>query len=185
MKVVIRVPGGLVDGQRRPRRLQVNGGGPWFLAALGRFERVGAGDLSLTDLVAVEAELGDGVFVALPLRRSLQEYLEANRPSPRSHRASTPAMGPVRRLQRYDQLRDNVPPTVNAVARAAQVAVLPNLGAVWVDGHHLFQPGERTPLPWTEPRVELTVVRPATVRSALREAIGRGGPRRAADADLD
>jgi hypothetical protein len=37
-------------------------------------------------------------------------------------------------------------------------------------------------LPWTEPRVKLAVVRPATVRAAMREIIGRKGPWRAAEA---
>jgi hypothetical protein len=54
---------------------------------------------------------------------------------------------------------------------------------VWVDRRRLFRPGELAILPWTEPRVKLAVVRPSTVQAAMREIIGRNGPRRAAEAN--
>jgi hypothetical protein len=65
------------------------------------------------------------------------------------------------------------------VARGARVAVLPSSGPVWVDDEHLFAAGETVPLPWTQPLVEMVVVRPKTVLAALRAVIGPGGPRRA------
>ena len=170
---VLAIPAGLVDGRKLARSLQVSGGGPWFLAARGCIERVGAGDLSLADLKAVEAELGDRVFVAMPRLRSLQEYLTGQAPGQRRTHGAISVFGPARRLQRFEELRDSAPPTLTATARGAQVAVLPELGPVWVDGYRLFRPGEKARLPWTDPRVELTVVRPSTVRSALREVIGR------------
>jgi len=85
--------------------------------------------------------------------------------------------GAVRRIQRFEDTRDSKPPTVSAVARGAQVAVVPDLGPVWVDRHRLFRPGEMASLHWTEPRVELVAVRPSTVRAALRKAIGGGRTR--------
>jgi len=172
------IPAALVDGRKLPRRLQVSGGGPWYLAGPGTFADVGAGDLSLADLKAVEAELSGRVLVALPLTRSVQEYLDLKAPRHGSARRGGPLIGASRRLDRFEQLRDSTPPGLRAVAKHAQVAVLPGLGPAWVDSHRLLTPGEKAVLPWTEPRVELTVVRPSTVRSALREAIGRGGPRR-------
>ena len=176
------LPAGIVDGRKLPRRLRVNGGGAWFLAGPGSFERVGAGDLSLGDLQLIAAELGNCVFVALPALQSLQEYLGGPGPRPKPGAGptiSTSILGASRRVQRYEQRRDETPPSIGAVAKGAQVAVLPKIGPVWVDGHRLFRPGEKATLPWTEPRVELVSVRPAVVRSAMRAAIGPRGPRRA------
>lgn len=177
------MPTALVDGRKLPRRLQVSGGGSWFLAGRGSFERVGAGDLSLEDLTSVEAELGKRVLVALPILPLLQDHLTRAVRESQGDRTSTSLWGASRRVQRYEQLRDRKPPTVSAVARGAQVAVLPVLGAVWVDRRRLFRPGELAILPWTEPRVKLAVVRPSTVQAAMREIIGRNGPRRAAEAN--
>ena len=120
--------------------------------------------------------------MALPGLRSLQEYLGGPGPRPKpggGPTISTSILGASRRVQRYEQRRDETPPSVGSVAKGAQVAVLPKIGPVWVDGHRLFRPGEKATLPWTEPRVELVSVRPAVVRSAMRAAIGRRGPRRA------
>ena len=178
---MLPVPAALVDGRKLPRRLQVSGGGPWFLAGPGSFERVGSGDLSLADLKAVEAELGDRVLVALPLLRSFQEHLSKKAESSQGVGLFA-SLGAIRRhLQHYEQVRDNAPPRVSAVARGAQVAVLPRFGPVWVDGHRLFRQGETATLPWTQPRVQLTVVRPSTVRAAMREVIARQPPRRDAE----
>ncbi len=157
----------------------MSGGGPWYLAGPGSFERVGAGDLSYADLKEAEAELGDAVLVALPLLRSLQDYLTGGDVRRRTPSRSSPIMtGAIRRIERFEETRDRKPPTVTAVARAAQVAVLPDLGPVWVDRHRLFRPGEKATLPWTEPPVELVVVRHSTVQTALRAAIGGGRTRR-------
>ncbi len=175
---MLRVPAALIDGRRLPRRLQVSGGGPWYLAGPGSFERVGAGDLSYADLKEVEAELGKAILVALPLLRSLQDYLTGEAPGRTGSKSSLITTGALRRIQRFEDTREKMPPTVSSVARAAQVAILPDLGPVWVDRHRLFRPGERATLHWTEPRVELDVVRPSTVRAALREVIGgRRAPR--------
>jgi hypothetical protein len=157
----------LGDGKKLPRRLQVSGGGPWFLAGPGSFRRVGAGDLSAADLHAVHAELGERVLVAMPAPRSLQQYLGAK------------ANWGMRRVRRYERLIANVPPSVAAVARGAQVAVLPDLGPVWVDNQHLFRAGDTATLPWTEPVVSLVVVKPRRVRDAIRGVIGPKGPKRA------
>jgi hypothetical protein len=180
---MLSVPAALVDGRKLARKLAVSGGGPWYLAGPGTFYRVGSGDLSYADLRAVGPELTERVLVALPRLSSLQEYLggAGKAQSTRPLDAHRSGMGIRARLHRYEQVRDGIPPTVNAVARAAQVAVLPDLGPVWVDSRRLFRPGEKTSLPWTEPHVELPVVRPSQVRSAMREAIGRGGPRRASE----
>lgn len=161
-------PAGLIEGHRLPRRLRVNGGGAWFLAGPGSFNRVGAGDLSHENLQAVFAELGERVFVSLPAPRQLEEFL-----GPQNKWA---IFRP--RLYRYEKLRRRVQPTIETIGREAQVAVLPGLGAVWVDGHRLFHDGETVPLPWTEPVVSLVAVRPRTVIRAMRRAIGPRGPKR-------
>ena len=163
-------PGGLVEGRRLPKRLRVNGGGPWYLAAAGTFERVGHGDLSLGNLQAVLADLGGRVFVSLPAQRSLQDYLG----SPQSPLNKYVGW----RLRRYEGTKQNLQPTVAAIARGAQVAVLPDLGIVWVDSHRLFRPGETVPLPWTEPLVEMVAIRSRDLQRAMRTAIGEGGPKR-------
>lgn len=160
-------PGGLVEGRKLPRRLQVSGGGPWFVASRGTLARVGAGDLSLADLEAVRRDLGDSVFVALPVARLLQQHLPAE------------DKWGTKRLRHYEKRRDRADPTAAALARGAQVAVLPDAGIVWVDGEKLFKAGEPVALPWTDPEVALQVVRPRTVRRAMRAAIGPRGPKRA------
>src|SRR5271167_2218404 len=99
---MLRVPAALVDGRRLPRRLQVSGGGPWYLAGQGSFERVGAGDLSYADLKEVETELGDDVLVALPLLRSLQDYLTGDAPRRTPSRSSPIMTGAIRRIERFE-----------------------------------------------------------------------------------
>src|SRR5271169_1421393 len=127
---MLRVPAALVDGRRLPRRLQVSGGGPWYLAGPGSLERVGAGDLSYADLKEVETELGESVLVAMALLRPLQDYLAGDAASRAPSRSSPIMTGALRRIQRFEDMRDRKPPTVSAVARGAQVAVLPDLGPV-------------------------------------------------------
>jgi hypothetical protein len=85
----------------------------------------------------------------------------------------------TRRLARSSKLTVPTHPKLAWVARGARVAVLPGLGTVWVDDEHLFKAGERVPLPWTSPAIELVVVRPAAVRLAMKAAIGHDGPKRA------
>lgn len=150
----------------------MSGGGPWFLAAPGCLEQVGAGDLSYEDLKAVEAGLGDAVFVAQARLATFQEHLTDGGLA-KWRGSQKGSFRPARRRQRFEQLRDSKPMTARAVAKDAQVAVIGSLGPVWVDGHRLFKPGETVPLPWTHPRVELVVVRPSTVRAAIEEIIGR------------
>ncbi len=116
----------------------------------------------------VHAELGAaGVFVCVAKARELDELL------PRWMRTTR------RRITQADRLGAPIPPKLNWVARGARVAVLPEFGTVWVDDEHLFRPGELVPLPWTDPLVELTVVRPAAVLVAMRDILGPGGPKRA------
>ena len=148
----------------------MSGGGPWFVAAKGSLFRLGAGDLSMADLIELQGLLDGRALVALPVARSLQEYL------PKADRWG------IGRLQRYERLRDRRPPSVGALARGAQVAVLPGEGIVWVDAQRIFRPGEVAPLPWTDPPVELTAVRPGQVLRALRAVIGTAGPKRVAPA---
>lgn len=163
-------PAGLIEGRRLPKRLRVNGGGPWFLAAEGAFELVGRGDLSHANLLAVQEDLRGRVFVSLPFTRPLEEFLE----KPNSLLSGYVA----RRMRRVENSRSRQQPSVAAVARGAQVAVVPDLGVVWVDTHRIFKPGERAPLPWTEPLVELVVVRPRELRTAMERVIGPHGPKR-------
>lgn len=164
---------GLVEGRKLPRRLQVSGGGPWFLAATGSLRRVGAGDLGFSDLGSVAEKLGDRVFVALPVPRLEADPLASDSP------------WAIRRSQRMQRRRLALPPTVAALARGAQVAVLPGVGVVWVDSARLFRHGEVVPLPWTDPRVSLPVVRPRQIREAMRRSIGPGGPKRVEPSDDD
>jgi hypothetical protein len=161
---VIEIPGGLHDSTRRLRRLRVVSNGDWYLAGRGLLRKVGFGELAMADLEAVSGDLGERVFVAHPLVRPIEQFLT----------------GPSRlnrRLTWYDRLSKPPQPTVAAVARGAQVAVLPREGIVWVDGERAFRAGENVPLPWTSPEVVLRVVRPRTVTRAMREVIGRGGPK--------
>ena len=171
---MIPIPGGLFDSTRRPRRLQVVSYGDWYLAGAGLFAKVGFGELALADLEAVYADLGERVFLAHPQRRPLTDYL-ARGPEP--GQGQRPRFG-FRRVYSEEHRGMIERPSVAAVARGAQVAVLPGRGPVWVDDEHLFQPDERAPLPWTEPLVEMTVVRPKVVIAAIRRVIGPGGPTR-------
>ncbi len=162
---MIEIPGGLYDSTRRPKRLRVVSNGDWFLAAKGLFARVGFGELALADLEAVRSDLGNRVFVAHPEVRALEKYMKGG--SGRLYK----------RIRWYESLSAPPMPSVAAVARGAQVAVLPNEGIVWVDGERLFEVGSKVPLPWTDPPVSLQVVRPKQVTAALRNVIGPSGPR--------
>jgi hypothetical protein len=168
-------PGGLVDGQRRPRVLRIAGAVDWYLADRNRFERLGSGDLSMQDIQAVQADLGvaDGskaVFVCVSRPKEIEEILGQGRG----------ARWGTRRITWSTRLGEPIAPSRGAVARGARVALLPGRGLVWVDGERLFSRDETVPLPWTDPLVELAVVRPREVRRALRQAVGAKGPRRAA-----
>ena len=132
-----------------------------------------AADRGRTGQLRIRSTAGAAVVAGVPGRART----EAEAGAWSDH--STSILGASRRVQRYEQRRDETPPSVRSVAKGAQVAVLPKIGPVWVDGHRLFRPGEKATLPWTEPRVELVSVRPAVVRSAMRAAIGPRGPRRA------
>jgi hypothetical protein len=162
---VIEIPGGLHDSTRRSRQLRVVSNGDWYLAAAGMLAKVGFGELAMADLEAVYADLGERVFVAHPQIRPLERYLGGSK-------------WLLRRIQWYEGLSAPPLPTVAAVARGAQVAVMPAVGVVWVDGEHVFRNGETVPLPWTDPPVELLVVRPPAVTAAMRRVIGKGGPKR-------
>jgi hypothetical protein len=169
---VIEIPGGLHDSTRRPRHLRVVSNGNWYLAAPGLLAKVGFGELAIADLDAVAADLGERVFVAHPEVKQIERHLG---PTP-------PRL--TRRLRWFEGLSEPFRPGLNAIARGAQVAVLPAggpgpSGVVWVDGERVFGPGEVVPLPWTDPLVSLTVVRPRAVAVAMRAVIGPGGPKRA------
>lgn len=169
---MIEIPGGLHDSTRRPRHLRVVSNGSWYLAAPGLFAKVGFGELAIADLDAVAADLGEKVFVAHPQVKQIERYLDATPPRL------------TRRLRWFEGLSEPPRPGVNAVARGAQVAVLPGggpgpTGVVWVDGDRVFRPGEVVPLPWTAPLVSLPVVRPRAVAAAIRAVIGPDGPKRA------
>jgi hypothetical protein len=162
---VIEIPGGLHDSTRRPRQLRVVSNGDWYLAAAGTLAKVGFGELALADLEAVYGDLGERVFAAHPQVRPLEQYIGGSK-------------WLLRRIRWYEGLSAPPLPTVAAVARGAQVAVMPGVGVVWVDGEHVFRDGETVPLPWTDPPVELQVVRPKAVTAVMRHVIGRGGPKR-------
>lgn len=168
---MIEIPGGLYDSTRRPRRLRVVSYGNWYLAAPGILQKVGFGELALADLEAVYRELGKKVFVAHPEPHPIENYL-SSRPTVGSRRTWG-----LRRQKFYGEAEAPLP-SLGAVARGAQVAVLPGIGPVWVDGVRLFKPGEMAPLPWTEPLVELRVVRPKQLQKAMVAAIGPDGPKR-------
>lgn len=171
MKGVRAPPGGLTDGQRRPRALRLAGGVDWYLAESGRFDFVGSGDVSLEDALSVRAELGAGsgaVFVCVARPRAIEDVLGGE------------SKWGLRRLTWSRRLHAEVAPKLASVARGARLALLPGDDLVWVDGERLFRPGELVPLPWTDPPVSLRVVRPRNVLAALRRAVGPDGPRRAA-----
>jgi hypothetical protein len=168
---VIEIPGGLYDSTRRPRRLRVVSYGNWYLAAPGILQKVGFGELALADLEAVYRDLGDKVFVAHPKPHPLEDYLSPGRPTSKRRPWGM-------RRQRFYGAAGAPAPSLGAVARGAQVAVVPGVGPVWVDGVRLFKPGEIAPLPWTDPLVELRVVRPRQLEKAIVAAIGPHGPKR-------
>ena len=159
------IPGGLHDSTRRPRQLRVVSNGDWYVAAPGTLKKVGFGELAIADLEAVRNDLGDRVFLAHPQVRSIERYL------------GRPARMP-RRMRWFERASQPIQPSVAAVARGAQVAVLPEVGVVWVDGEGIFREGDEVPLPWTEPPVVMRVARPRSVASAMRRVIGPGGPKR-------
>lgn len=161
---MVQAPGGLFDSTRRPRRLRVVSNGDWYLAGPGLLEKVGFGELALSDLEAVRADLGDRAFLAHPEVRPLADYLRGSSRLPRRLRA--------------DRLTEPVSPSLAAVARGAQVAVLPELGIVWVDGEGIFKRYSEVPLAWTDPLISLPVVQARRVIACMRRIIGPGGPRR-------
>jgi hypothetical protein len=161
-------PGGLIDLQRRPRAIQLVGGADWYLVTPGRFDLLGSGDVSQADLRNVLRELKDaGVFVCVAKPPPIETYL---RRQPWAGR---------RRFSWTSSLKGPVTPKLRWVAQGARLAVLPDVGMVWVDDEHLFGAGEVVPLPWTDPLVELTVVRPSTVYAAMKAMVGVNGPKRA------
>jgi hypothetical protein len=165
--VVIRPPGGLLDQQRRPKAIRLVGEADWYLVASGSFDLLGSGDVSEADLRSVHRELRDtGVFICVAKPAPLEKYLGKQ------------AWG-IRRLNWSAKVKTPTRPKLRWVAQGARIAVLPEVGTVWVDDEHLFTAGEPVPLPWTDPPVELTVVRPRTVYVAMKSVIGPDGPKRA------
>jgi hypothetical protein len=164
---MIGPPGGLLDQQRRPKSIRLVGKADWYLVGPGRFDLVGSGDVSDADLRSVHRELGTGgVFVCVAKPAPLEHYLPKR------------TWG-TRRISRTFQQATPTYPKLRWVARGARLAVLPDVGTVWVDGEHLFSVGEPVPLTWTDPLVELTVVRPSTVYAAMKAMVGVNGPKRA------
>ncbi|MGH9292759.1 MAG: hypothetical protein ACRDZ6_08310, partial [Acidimicrobiales bacterium] len=107
------VPGGLVDSQRRLRPLQVTPATDWYVVEPGRFDYVGAGELSEADLRAVRADLPAGVFVAVRHAKAIEEVLEPTKFG---------SFG-MRRLALAAKVRDPDHPKLGWVARGARVAV--------------------------------------------------------------
>jgi hypothetical protein len=138
----------------------------WYVVAAGRFEYVGQGDVSEADMRAVGRELREGIFVAVGQPKTAEDVL------------GTRAWG-LRRLRWADKLRRPISPKLAWVAKGARIAVLPEMGTVWVDGERLFTPGEPVPLPWTSPEVALVVLRPSALLKAMEAILGPAGPRRA------
>jgi len=164
---MIHLPGGLLDQQRRPKALRLVGKADWYVICMGRFDLVGSGDVSDADLRSVHGDLGEGgVFVCVAKPQPLEHYLPKH------------AWG-TRRISRAFRQSTPLYPKLRWVARGARLAVLPDVGTVWVDGEHLFTVGEPVPLTWTDPLVELTVVRPPTVYAAMKAIVGPNGPKRA------
>ncbi|MGO9558982.1 MAG: hypothetical protein ACLPQS_08420 [Acidimicrobiales bacterium] len=168
-------PGGLVDGQRRPRVLRLAKAVDWYIVDIGRFELVGTGDVSMRDVKAVRADMKEAgsplaVFVCVARPREIEEVIG---------KKSLLNTWSLKRITWSENQGKPIAPKLASVARGARLALLPDQGLVWVDGEHLFKPGETVPLPWTDPPVELLVVRPRTVLAALRTAIGPKGPERA------
>jgi hypothetical protein len=170
---VTQPPGGLVDSQRRARSLRLVDRADWYLVKKGSFELLGTGDVSEADLGSVHRELrASGVFVCVAKPPPLERYLGKQ------------PWG-VRRLSFSSRVNSPAGPKLRWVALGARLAVLPDLGAVWVDDEHLFPAGEQVPLPWTNPPVALIVVRPRTLYAAMKAMIGPGGPKRASPPATD
>ncbi len=160
-------PAGLLDRQRRAKAIRLATRADWYVVTEGRFDLVGSGDVSEADLRAVGRELGDaGVFVCVVKPKPIEEILGRK------------TWG-TRRIRRSVEDKATAPPKLRWVAQGARLAVLPGRGTVWVDNEHLFTVDEPVPLPWTDPLVELVVVRPATVLAAMKAIVGRNGPERA------
>jgi len=175
MAAVNSPPGGLVDGQRRPRALRLAKAVDWYFVDAGRFELVGTGDVSMRDVKAVRADLKEfgssqAVFVCVARPREIEEVIG---------KKSLLNAWTLKRITWSEHQGRTIAPKLASVARGARLALLPEQGLAWVDGEHLFKAGETVPLPWTDPPVELVVVRPRTVLAALRAAIGPAGPDRA------
>jgi hypothetical protein len=168
--MVILPPGGLMDGQRRGRAVQLVGGADWYIAEKGRFDFVGRGDVSEADLRAVSRERPEAVFACVWRPRPIEDLV----PPGRAFAAH------ARRLAKVSRAVGSVRPKLAWVAKGARIAVLPGMGVRWVDGERFYPPGESVPLPWTNPPIELLTVRPSQLAQAMREAIGPDGPRRAA-----
>jgi hypothetical protein len=165
---VLQPPGGLLDQQRRPRAIRLAGQVDWYVVAAGRFERVGCGDVSEADLRAVGRELRDsGLLACVAKPPGLENYLGK-------------ADWGTKRILRSSKLKTPIAPKLRWVAKGSRLAVLPGRGTVWVDDEHIFKVDDTVPLPWTEPLVELVVVRPAAVYAAMKTLVGPDGPKRAA-----
>ncbi len=161
-----------MDRQWRSRPVQVVAKCDWYVVKRGSFDMVGKGDVSQADLRAVYRELGDrGVFACVPKPLSLDDRLGPGWLGLRL----TP-----RRIRKSEEIGAKLRPRLRWVALGSRVAVLPQQGPVWVDDEHLFEPGSKAPLPWTDPAVEMTVVRPKTVLACMKSVLGPNGPKRAA-----
>lgn len=168
---MILPPGGLVDGQRRGRAVQLVAGADWYIAEKGRFDFVGRGDVSEADLRAVNRERPEAVFACVWRPKPIEDLVPPGR-----------ALA-TRRLAKMSRAASVVRPKLGSVAKGARVAVLPGVGVRWVDGERFYPPGETVPLPWTNPPIELITMRPAQLALAMRDAIGPDGPSRATRPD--
>jgi len=113
---MILPPGGLVDGQRRGRVVQLVAAADWYLAEQGRFDFVGRGDVSEADLRAVNRELPGAVFACVWRPKPIEELLPPGR-------AFT-----SRRLAKASKAAGAVRPKLEWVAKGARIAVLPGRG---------------------------------------------------------
>jgi hypothetical protein len=165
-------PGGLANGQRRARAVQLVAGADWYVAEKERFDFVGRGDVSEADLRSVQRELPEAIFVCVWRPRPVEELLPPGR-----------SLG-TRRIAKAMRSAGAVRPKLQWVAKGARVAVLPGVGVRFVDGERFYVAGETVPLPWTSPRIEMVVMRSAELSRAMREVIGPDGPYRAGRPDL-
>ncbi|MGH9296639.1 MAG: hypothetical protein ACRDZP_01520 [Acidimicrobiales bacterium] len=166
----VAVPGGLVAGQLRPKVVRLVKGADWYAIGPGRFDQVGAGDLSMKDIEAVGSDLPTSpwtAFVCVARPREVEDVL-----GPKNNFG-------LKRITWSARQKGPMAPTLAAVARGARIALLPGTGVVWVDSERLFARDDSVPLPWTDPLVSMKVVRPKVVREALRREIGPHARRRA------